>query len=447
MYEWCGEENDRKEEARMNVEMNVTGTTNVINLCGIDYDIIKAAEQTIQSTKKEGYHTYRECFYLCFAETQKEYMEKGKSPQTLADIESCNRIFVLADDLPYETIADLYVEELTPAIVKKLKKDIEQKNTVVLRDNKKNKGNPLSHKRLNNIYCWIDLVFKYAYDHGFVSHFFLEDIKLTKYGGESQPTNNVVRNFFSEKEFLEFDQAMDQNAFAYFSRGTLKTFDDLYKLDVDKFPIATFHCILYRTFFHLLFYTGLRKNELRGLRWCDFMGKDSTGLYSVKVDKQYSDKCTKFVDKKDHTRDPKTADSIRVCYLHISCNNTLCLLRTFLKARNLYDEENYIFFDFYCKTPKPIPSTNLERFFKRILDKTTIIEDSVEYAQSKRNINIHGLRHSACTMLIEKGMSLEKVAKYLGHKDTKMVERVYREYVSPVELSKEEIESNSKFFQ
>lgn len=413
---------------------------------GIKQEVLKHAEERIQATYQQGKHTYRQCFYECFHETQKNYMKYGKSPQTLADIENCNRIFVLADDLPYETFADKYIEDLSAQEVKQLKRNIEKYNADVKRPTKIKSKGELSHKRLNNIFCWIDLVFKYAYDNGYVNRELIDNIRLSAFQGLTETNKYVKRNFFTENEFMKFDKAFDEYSDQIFALNFKKIKKELNdKIELSEYII--FKRLLFKSFFYAAFYTGLRKNELRGLRWSNLIDPDITALYSVKVEKQFSDKCTAFVNKRDHTRKPKTKSSIRICYLHTKCYETLNQLRLFLISRHLFESDEYIFYDYYISTPKPIPSTNLDRHFDKILSKAKIIENSPTFNGEERNITIHGMRHAACTMLLEKGMPMEDVARFLGHKNTKMVEYVYREFINANELDEERIKEGAKYFK
>ncbi len=411
---------------------------------GIDHEEIKKNAEIIRKTYKEGLHTFRECFYLFFYELQQTYIEEGKSPKTIADAESCIRNYVLNDELPYDSIADRYIEEITPAEVKRLKRNIDKKNNLVCTNKSKSKKG-LSHFRLNNIFGWIDKVFKYAYDNGFIEHkSFLDDIKLSSHGGTSF-NKALKRNFLSEKEFEQFNEAFNENAAGYFKKGLNIKVDQLIGLTLNnKLPLkCIFRCLLYRAFFNAAFYTGLRKNELRGLRWSDIM--ENNYFYFIKVEKQFCDKFNKYVNKAEHTRNPKTKNAFRIVCIHPKCWKLMKELRQFLIVHNLYDKDNYLFFDFFVKNPKPIPETNLDRCFHKMLKASDIQKNDNDFSAGERHITLHGLRHAACTMLLEKGMPKEQVAKVLGHCNTHLVEYCYKEFVQ-IQDSSDEINSITKYF-
>jgi len=120
-------------------------------------------------------------------------------------------------------------------------------------------------------------------------------------------------------------------------------------------------------------------------------------------------------------------------------------LRQFLIVHNLYDKDNYLFFDFFVKNPKPIPETNLDRCFHKMLKASDIQKNDNDFSAGERHITLHGLRHAACTMLLEKGMPKEQVAKVLGHCNTHLVEYCYKEFVQ-IQDSSDEINSITKYF-
>lgn len=417
------------------------------SIYGIDKDYLLAEAEKVLSTKVSNKHTYREIFYLFFNELQDYYIQLNKSPKTLSDIESINRLYVLREDLPYPTIADCCVEDLTPSMVKNFKNELMSYNSGS--SNYKNpRKKPLSHSSLQKINTYIDKVFYYAYDHGYVTKDFMENIKLHNIKGETQKNKSAVRNFFSKKEFEHFMNVYDEHAYSLFKGNENIRVSKLHQMERDAKPIATFRCLLYRAFFTMAFYTGTRKNELRGLLWSNLVPPDNEfPLFRIITEKQYTDKQKKFVNaQEDYTRTPKTKNSIRICTLHKACENSLNELRQYLIINDMYNEDTSIFFDFYCKTPKPIPETNLDRNFNKFKALSKIEENSGCLAGIERNITIHGLRHSACTMLLEQGMDIQDVAAFLGHADTKMAEYVYNHIVSPRDLEKERLEQNLAFF-
>lgn len=402
---------------------------------GIDVDYLQQEEKKIQKINQEELHTYRSVFYEYFKDIQTEYMEEGLSPRTLADIESIIRNYVLREGLPYDTIADEFVELLKVNDIKKMKKNI----LSIYKH--------LSHKYLSKIFIFIDKVFSYAADQGYISRQTVLDIKLTKIGGKQQRRKNAVRNFLSEKEFQVFESTFESNAIDYFKWNLSIRISKFGVTTNDVNSIPVFRSLLYKAFFNFIFYVGTRKNETRGIKWKDIIEpSDNFPLHSVLIDKQFCDKSSKYVNKKGHDRRTKSDSGERICVIHKNCIAALNELRKFLIVYGLYDENKAIFYDFYVKEPKPIPETNLDRCWRYILDLTEIEKNSIIIDHTKRHITIHGMRHSACTMLLEKGMDKLSVAKFLGHKDTEMVDYVYNHFISPRDTEQSKLAQSIAFF-
>lgn len=380
-------------------------------------------------------HTYREVFTEFFNELTESYIRKNKAPKTLMEIMNINTTYILDKELPYDTFADDAIEQLSAIEVKKLKlRILESKEH-------------LSHKRLKTLMYYIDKVFIYAFDHGYVSKDFLDNIRIKKIGGKQQKSKAAVRNFLSTQEFGIFNDVFDKAAYKYFRGNEEIRVSKLHTAERTVEPIASFRCLLYRSFFSFIFYTGARKNEARSIRWCDLISPHhDIDIYSVKIDEQFTDKCLKYVHKEEaYTRNPKSDSGIRICFLHENCVAALLQLKLFLIINDLFDENNFIFHDFYCRTPKPIPETNIDRCFQYMMDKSAIEKNSIKLNNTERHVTIHGMRHSACSMLLEMGMDKYDVARFLGHTDMDMVNYIYNHFISPEHA--QDISNLTKYFK
>jgi len=84
----------------------------------------------------------------------------------------------------------------------------------------------------------------------------------------------------------------------------------------------------------------------------------------------------------------------------ILSNTTLCYLREYYKA---YHPDKWLF-PSYAKTKHISPRT-IQQIFKKAKEKARI----------KKNVSVHTLRHSFATHLIESGIDVHHVQKFLGH--------------------------------
>lgn len=406
----------------------------------LKYIADEKAKVRLQLTEKKApkKHLFVEVFEECFKDLQERYIKTKKSPKTLQKFHGLMNNYVIGTKkrkLKYKTFANKAVEDITVYEVKELKNAI---NTIY--------GDSYSRKTIGLIFSYIDKVFRYARDKNYVSNVFCMNLKVDAIG-LSQNSKQAVRNFFSEKEFDLFLSKYDDLAYDYFYHAAnFKHCRQCSQSEVKT--IAEFRTLAYRTYFETLFYTGARKAEGRGLKWSDILpATDRFDLCCLKIERQYGEEGAHFIGKDVYDEKPKTDSSVRKCVMHEALYDALERLRSWLIDHNLYEEDNYIFFDFYAQTPKPLPRRNIDRTFDYIKENTGIEKKSVVLNGIERKITVHGLRHAYCTVLLEKGMDKQDVAKFLGHKDTTMVEKVYMHYIDPIDMEEERRLRNMQFFR
>lgn len=393
-----------------------------------------ARADVIESYSEKKY-TYRELFNMCFASVQKEYIKKNKSPRSLAKFHGDITNYVLNEKLPYKTIADKYVCDLS------IQDIINFKNAI-------NKTYSDSHAKstISSVFSHIDKVFRFARNNNQMREIVFTEMQV-KAEGKEQPSKQAVRNFLSYNEYIKVRKTYDEVAYDIFYQNQFRAHKHReYSKEYDN--IAKFRVVLYRAFISFVFFTGSRKNEARGIRWRDLIQPtEDFDLFRMIIDKQYSEKCAKFVNKEVFTRGPKTDSSVRQCVIHEILMDDLIELMRFLKENGIYNEDEYIFTDFYVTNVKPIPEENLRRFFSNLIGETKIEKDSPLLNGIPRHITIHGMRHSACAYLLELGMDKRDVASFLGHKDTKMVDYVYDHFINPIDMEYEKLKRNLGYFR
>ncbi|WP_270324995.1 site-specific integrase [[Eubacterium] hominis] len=394
----------------------------------------KNAEFSLKQ-KSPKKHTYKEVFDACITQMRIDYKLEERSPSTIGKYRRINCQYVFGDDkhkIPYDNIGNKYVEDMVIQDIKQLKNNIN--NTY---------SGKLCKSTIGKIFTHIDRTFKYARDMGYVTNTFYNEIYVTP-RGRKQASKQAVRNFFSENEYMLFREKYDEYYIKYFSTH-IKQRNRTKKYSNDLYIQFKYH--LFKCYFSLAFYAGARKSENRGAKWSDIIyPTEDFILGMIKLDSQFSEADAKELDLDSYERKPKSDSSVRICTMHQQLFADLMDYKAFLIDNGLFDENQFISFDIFTRTPKPIPRTNLDRTYNHFKDLTKIEENSPIINGIKRNITIHGLRHSACAMLLEKGMSIEDVAKFLGHKDTKMVEYVYHHFVNPVDMEKEKLKRNMQYF-
>lgn len=146
---------------------------------------------------------------------------------------------------------------------------------------------------------------------------------------------------------------------------------------------------IYRVFFLILFWTGLRKNEALSLTWSDFDGKH------LRIHRQWQD---------EHWKPLKTKKSNRTIQIDEKCINALKSLKKSAQKDEYYSDEWFIF-----GGVKPMGTTHIDR----------IKNDAIQ-ASGVPFIRIHDFRHSHASYLISRGVNMYTVSRRLGHSSIQM---------------------------
>ena len=183
------------------------------------------------------------------------------------------------------------------------------------------------------------------------------------------------------------------------------------------------------------FFTGLRRNELRGLKWKNFT--DSKLKIEQQIRRSYTfEESGKRTLNKNVEKDLKTTNSFREIPLPSVANNLIKKVRIGCIAKHLklgipFTEESYIFSDFMCR---PIEEKRTNRRIKAICKKLGIEERP-----------LHSVRHSYATRLFEKKVDIKTVQHLMGHSDFKTTLNVYT-HVMP-EVKEEAVKLLNDIYQ
>lgn len=163
------------------------------------------------------------------------------------------------------------------------------------------------------------------------------------------------------------------------------------KQEFERF-ISVEEDIVYKNFWNILYYCGLRLGEAQSLTWNDIdLNKNTISINKSVI--------TRIKGHKYIITTPKTKSSIRT--LPISKNISKSL-KNLLKYYQSVDGFNYDWFVFGGY--KILPSTTITKHKDINCEKANI-----------KRIRLHDFRHSCASLLINNGANITLVAKYLGH--------------------------------
>ena len=147
----------------------------------------------------------------------------------------------------------------------------------------------------------------------------------------------------------------------------------------------------YKTFYFLLYFTGIRMGEACGLTVNDIDTKKKT----ISINRTRIDRI--------NTNPPKSLSSIRTILIHDELNELLKqYIKTLPNIKNqfIFDTDNGIYSNFY----KVRSLAELETF------------------------TIHGFRHSHASFLISQGIDIVSISKRLGHSNPSITLKIYSHF-------------------
>ena len=164
----------------------------------------------------------------------------------------------------------------------------------------------------------------------------------------------------------------------------------------------------WRVYIHMLLVSGARRGEIAGLKW------DKVDFFNNQIEI-----CNNLLyDGKNgvYETTPKTEESNRFVKLP---PETMELLKTWMKQCNLlkstnkeiWNDTNFVFIQ---DNGNPIHPQSVSRWFERFCERNDLPK-----------ISIHKLRHTAASIMIDKGASIATVSKRLGHSQISTTLNIY----------------------
>ena len=162
-------------------------------------------------------------------------------------------------------------------------------------------------------------------------------------------------------------------------------------------------------YFRILAYSGARKSEILALKWSDIDFEDST----ININKTL----TRGLNNRIIMQPTKTINGRRVIDMD---NESMMLLKQWKMQ-----QANFMFkLGFYTKSPDQLVFANTRNNFYSINVPNRRMKN-VQKRNGLREITVHGLRHTHCSILFSMGASIKDVQARLGHTDIQTTMNIY----------------------
>lgn len=163
------------------------------------------------------------------------------------------------------------------------------------------------------------------------------------------------------------------------------------------------------------FLTGLRRNEIRGIRWKDYTNGILTISQQLRRSYTFEEDGTRKLNK-NTTQDLKTESSFRTVAIPKIADNLLQQIRLTSYQKHLrlgiaFTTDAFIFCDDMLN---PIEEKRANRRLQAICKKIGIEPRP-----------LHSIRHSYATRLFEQDVDIKTVQKLMGHSDYKTTLNIY----------------------
>uniref|UniRef100_A0AAU8AYM1 Recombinase n=1 Tax=Dulem virus 71 TaxID=3145782 RepID=A0AAU8AYM1_9VIRU len=233
----------------------------------------------------------------------------------------------------------------------------------------------------NDILRWKDIILGFNYSNSFNANIYYAFNNFLEY---CVLYHNLEHNYL--KELGGFKSKIEIKKTDFYTFYEFKKF------------IKCFDNLIYKSYYIIMFYTGLRPSEAMALKFNDFDGK------YLKIDKSIQRRGNRELDT------PKNIYSIRKIIVNNNVKKCIKLLKKYyIRLYHSFDDDYFILGGL-----KPLSATSCDRYKKNACQRANL-----------RCITQHQFRHSYATYLTSRGIPINVVSHLLGHSNVFVTSKIY----------------------
>ena len=327
-----------------------------------------------------------------------EYAEENQAPRTLQSTESAIKEFISAFGyMTLENLTPLYLQEYVNALLKRKKAD--------------GSGETLSCGTVKRKAAVLSAMLSQAIRWNLLSANPMERVQIK--APDTPEDEKIV--FFSQPEAERFLEDLENPAY-YTASGRLARPLDTPAQRLDDLRANRRSMTQYKFLFYLAIFTGCRRGELVALTWDDLDFTNAT----ISIVKSVCRVKKKIIIKSTKTK--KSARTISLPEIVISLAQEWKKEQAYyrLSIGSQWKNGGYIFTRWNgemmgLETPYQILHRVINNYNATQTDESALLP----------LIPLHGLRHTAATLLIGSNVNIRTVASRLGHSDVTTTLNIY----------------------